>query len=64
MTGEKHILFFKKTAVCPKCGGMAVVCKSDDIIFHCVDCNTFYKAYDFGHAEAELQCEEVQIGTA
>lgn len=36
--------------------------KSDDIILHCIDCGTYYRAIGFGQAEAELECEEVQIG--
>lgn len=58
----KYILFYKaQKAVCPKCGGLVTTLKSDEIVLHCIDCNTYYKAIDFGQAEAELECEEVEL---
>ena len=57
-----YILFYKnQKAVCPKCGGLVTTMKSDDIILHCIDCNTWYRAVGFGQAEAELNCIEVQL---
>ena len=57
-----YILFYKsRQAVCPKCGGLIRTMKSDDIILHCIDCETYYKAVGFGKAESELECEEVEI---
>lgn len=58
-----YIIYYKDLkACCPKCGGMIRTAKSDEIILHCIDCNTFYRAIDFGSAEAELECEEVTVG--
>ncbi len=58
-----HTLYVKDDhCVCVKCGGMCRTQKSDEIILHCVDCGTFYKAVGFGKAEAELECEEVTVG--
>ncbi len=58
-----HIIYYKnRQAVCNKCGGLIRTTKSDDIILHCIDCNTYFRAIDFGQAEAELKCEEVKIG--
>ena len=63
MQGKIHRIYYKGHAVCPKCGGYIKDVKSDMIIFHCIDCNTFYQAFDFGNAEAEFECEEVLVGT-
>lgn len=57
-----YILYYKGTAVCPKCGGLVYAAKSDEIILHCIDCETYYRAVGFGKAEAEFECEEVQVG--
>lgn len=58
-----HTIYYKgQFAVCPKCGGYVRTAKCDDIILHCVDCGTFYKACGFGKAESELECEEVVVG--
>ena len=58
-----HIVYYKnQKAVCPKCGGLICTAKSDEIILHCIDCGTFYRAIDFGSAESELECEEVTVG--
>lgn len=58
-----HIIFYKsRSGVCPCCGGLLRTLKSDEIILHCIDCDTFFKAVDFGKAEAELEFEEVTIG--
>lgn len=58
-----HIIFCKQMqAVCPLCGGLLHTLKSDDIILHCIDCDTFYRAIGFGKAESELECEEVEVG--
>ena len=58
-----HTIYYKsRQAVCTKCGGMIRTMKSDDIILHCIDCGTYYRAIGFGQAEAELECEEVQVG--
>ena len=60
-----HVIFYKnQKAVCPKCGGLVTTAKSDEIILHCIDCNAYYKAIDFGQAESELTCEEVQFKTS
>ena len=59
----QYIIFYKaQKAVCPKCGGLIRTVNSDEIILNCIDCNTFYRATDFGKAEAELNCEEVEVG--
>lgn len=58
-----HTLYYsQQKAVCTKCGGLCTTVKSDEIILHCIDCGTFYKVFDFGHAESELKCEEVLVG--
>ena len=58
-----HILYYKdKKAVCTKCGGTCRTVRSDEIILHCIDCDTFFRAIGFGKAEAELKCEEVEVG--
>ena len=73
MSGEKgesttsqrtrHILFYRdRKAICTKCGGLVTTLKSDDIILHCIDCDTYYKTVGFGQADAELECEEVTMG--
>ena len=57
-----YIIFYKaQKAVCPKCGGLIRTMKSDDIILHCIDCKTYFRAIGFGKAESELECEEVEI---
>lgn len=57
-----HIVFYKnRQAVCPKCGGLITTLKSDDIILHCIDCDTFYRVTGFGQAESELTCEELEF---
>ena len=59
----KHIIFFRSTkTVCPLCGGVTEQLYSDDIIIRCIDCNTYYRAIGKGHAEAELEFEEITIG--
>lgn len=35
---------------------------SDEIILKCLDCNTFFRAIDYGQAESELNFEEVTVG--
>lgn len=61
----RHIIFYKsRQAVCPLCGGLIRTVRSDDIILNCIDCNTYFRAVNFGQAEAELECEEVQVGCA
>ena len=58
----RHIIFYKSgKAVCPKCGGLLDTLKSDEIVIHCIDCNTFFRAVDFGQAESELEFEEVEV---
>lgn len=58
-----HTIFYKAlSGVCPKCGGMLRTLNSNEIILNCIDCNTYYRAIDFGQAESELDFEEVQIG--
>ena len=58
-----YILFYKdQTSICPHCGGLLRTCKSDEIILRCIDCEAYFKAIDFGKAEAELNFEEVYIG--
>ena len=60
----RYVMFFKSVrTVCPKCGGQTKQLNSDEIILRCIDCNTFYKAVDYGQAEAELEFEEVQVGS-
>ena len=57
-----HIIFYKsQSGVCPKCGGLLTTLKSDEIVLHCIDCNTYYRAVGFGKAEAELEFEEVEL---
>lgn len=59
----KYIIYYKdRKAICCKCGGLIRTVRSDDIILNCIDCNTYFRAVDFGQAEAELECEEVQVG--
>ena len=59
----KHIIFFRSArTVCPICGGITEQLYSDDIILHCIDCNTFFRAIGLGKAEAELEFEEVKVG--
>ena len=57
-----HTIFCKGFSICPKCSGMLQTMNSDEIILRCVDCNTFFRAIDYGQAEAELEFEEVKIG--
>lgn len=58
-----HIIYYKgRQAVCPICGGLIRTVRSDDIILNCIDCTTYFRAIGFGQAEAELECEEVQVG--
>ena len=58
----KYIIYFKEsTGICPKCGGQIRICKSNDIILNCIDCNTFFKVIGDGNAESELEFEEVKI---
>lgn len=54
----KHIIFFKGTSICPHCGGMLRLSKSDEIILNCIDCGTFFRAIGEGNAESELEFEE------
>ena len=57
-----HIVYWKnRPAVCPKCGGLITTMKSDEIILHCIDCNTYFRAIGFGNADAEIECEEVLL---
>ena len=58
-----HIIFYKsQSGVCPRCGGLLRTLKSDDIILHCIDCDTFFRVVGHGKAEAELEFEEVTVG--
>ena len=57
-----YIIFYKGTSVCPKCGGLLRTALSDEIILHCIDCDTFLKAVGNGNAESELEFEEVTVG--
>ena len=60
----RYTIFFRSSrSICPKCGGQTQQLNSDEIILRCIDCNTFYKAVDRGQAEAELEFEEVEVGT-
>lgn len=54
-----YTIFYKSVAVCPKCSGAVRFLHSDAILFHCTDCNSYYVATGFGHADAEFLCEEV-----
>lgn len=61
--GEKmrHIIFFKsQKGTCPHCGGLLYQVYSDEIVLNCMDCNTYYKAIGPGHAESELEFEEIR----
>lgn len=59
-----HLIYYKgQKAICPKCGGLIVTLKSDEIVLCCIDCNAYYRAVGFGQAEAELECEEVELKT-
>ena len=58
----RYTIFLRSMkAVCPKCGGQTRQLYSDEIILHCIDCDTYYKAIGYGQAEAELEFEEVEI---
>lgn len=57
-----HTIFCKGFSICPKCSGMLKTMNSDEIILWCFDCHTFYRAINYGQAEAELDFEEVTIG--
>lgn len=57
-----HLLFYKsQQAVCPKCGGLITTLKSDEIIVHCIDCDTYFRAIGEGKAESELTFEEAEL---
>lgn len=58
----KYTIFFKSPkSICPQCGGQLRQVYSDEIILNCIDCNSFFRAIGLGHAEAELEFEEVQV---
>ena len=60
---KNHVVFLKsRKAVCPICGGLIRVINSEDIILNCIDCGVYFRAIGHGHADAELECEEVTIG--
>lgn len=57
-----HIIFFKShKSICPRCGGLLYQVYSDEIVLNCMDCHTYYRAIGSGHAEAELEFEEVDL---
>ncbi len=57
-----HVIFFRTPkSVCPRCGGLLYQINSNEIVLNCMDCHTYYRAIGPGHAEAELEFEEVNL---
>lgn len=58
----KYIVHYKsQKAVCPKCGGMLTTLKSDTIVLHCIDCDTYLVLSGFGQADSELEFTETEL---